>query len=201
MTLWRACGILDARKHSTSTASYCCCCVVALSASYMCYFGGWSKTNRHGNKRLRVNDTAQYSYIRTYDMYDRCKPIYRLFLNKVLAKNNQQRRVHTRTSSLHQSISAHTHMGLCRWGKGKHAVCASREEGCLPPRSRRSRAPPRTCRRRRLSSASTKTSSSVSVFGECCNRDRDESGKAFVVVTITIRSHRHVVRPEVCASE
>ena len=39
----------------------------------------------------------------------------------------------------------------------------------------------------------------VSVFGECCNRDREESGKALVVVIITIRSHRHVVRPEVCA--
>ena len=89
--------------------------------------------------------------------------IYRLlFLNKVLAKNNQQRRsldhVHTRTSQLHQSISAHTQMKLCSWGEGKHAVCASREEGCLPPRSRRSRAST-TCRRRWLSSFSANTSS------------------------------------------
>ena len=39
------------------------------------------------------------------------------------------------------------------------------------------------------------------VLGECCNRDRDESGQALVVatITITIRSHRLVVRPKVCA--
>ena len=92
------------------------------------------------------------------------------FLNKVLAKNNQQRRsldhVHTRTTSMHQSISAHTQMKVCRcrWGEGKHAACASREEGYLPPRSRRSRAS--TCRRRRLSSSSTTTiSSSVCLCG------------------------------------
>ena len=74
------------------------------------------------------------------------------FLNKLFAKNNQQRRsldhVHTRTSSLHRSISAHTQMKHCRWGEGKHAVCPSREEGCLPPRSRRSRAS-MTCRRQK----------------------------------------------------
>ena len=130
------------------------------------------------------------------------------FFNKVLAKNDQQRRsldyVHTCTSSLHQSISAHTQMKLCRWGEGKHAVCASREEGCRPPRFRRSRVSTKTCRRRRLSSSSTNTStrrSSVYLgFGERCNRDCEESGKALAVVTITIRPHRLVVRPEVCAS-
>ena len=36
--------------------------------------------------------------------------------------------------------------------------------------------------------------------GECCNRDCDIRGKALVFVTITIRSHRQVMRPEVCAS-
>ena len=64
------------------------------------------------------------------------------FFNQVLTKNNQQKRspnyVHARTSSPHHSISAHAQMKLCRWGEGKHGVCASREEGCLPPRSRRS---------------------------------------------------------------
>ena len=124
------------------------------------------------------------------------------FLRKVFAKNNQQRRsidyLHTRTSSLHQSISAHTQMKLCRWGEGKHAVCASREGGYISPRSRRSRAST-TCRgcpsprQRRVAVVG------ISVFGEC-NRDCHESGKALVVATITIRSHRHVVRPEVCAS-
>ena len=50
-----------------------------------------------------------------------CYRVTNIFFNKVLEKNNQQRRsldyVHKRTSSLHQSISAHTQMGLCRWGK------------------------------------------------------------------------------------
>ena len=40
----------------------------------------------------------------------------------------------------------------------------------------------------------------ASVLVEWCNRDCEESGKALVFVTITIRSHRHVVRPEVCTS-
>ena len=31
------------------------------------------------------------------------------------------------------------------------------------------------------------------------NRDCEKSGRALVVVTITIRCHRFVVRPEVCA--
>ena len=61
---------------------------------------------------------------------------------------------YTCTSSLHQSISAHTQMKLFRWGERQHIVCASREEGCLPPRSCRSRASTTTCRRRRLSSSS-----------------------------------------------
>ena len=60
---------------------------------------------------------------------------------------------HTRTSSVHQSISAHPQLKLCRRGEGKHAVCVSREEDCLPPRSRRSRASTTTCRIRRLSSS------------------------------------------------
>ena len=62
----------------------------------------------------------------------------------------------------HQSISADTHIKLCRWGEGKHAVCNSRGEDCLPPRSSRyraSRASTTTCRRRRLSSSSTSASS------------------------------------------
>ena len=76
-----------------------------------------------------------------------------------------------------------------RWGEGKQAVCASREAGCLSPRPRRSHALTTTCRRRSLSSSST-----------CCNRDCEETGKALVVVTIIIRSHRLVVGPEACAS-
>ena len=55
------------------------------------------------------------------------------FSNKIIAKNNQQLsldHVHTRTSSLHQRISArisaHTQMKLCNLGEGKHAVCAPR---------------------------------------------------------------------------
>ena len=85
------------------------------------------------------------------------------FLTKFVSKNNQQRRsidhVCARTSWLHQSISAHTQMKLCRWCEGRHAVCASREEGCVPPRSRRSRAST-TRRIRRLPSSSTNTRSS-----------------------------------------
>ena len=119
------------------------------------------------------------------------KPEFTRFLTNFLATDNQRRQsldhVHTRTSSLHQSISAHTQMELCRWGEGKDAVCASREEGCLPPRSRRSRASTTTCRRRRLSSSSTNTSSiNVCLSGECCNRDCDESGKALLLIVVTI---------------
>ena len=79
---------------------------------------------------------------------------------------------------------------------------ASREESFPPPRSRRSRAST-ICRRRRLPS-STNTSSSLILCLCLANAaiatDCDKSGKAFVVVTITIRSHWHVVAPEVCAS-
>ena len=43
------------------------------------------------------------------------------YFNNVLSKPNQLLRsldyVHTRTSSLHQSISAYTQMKLCRWGE------------------------------------------------------------------------------------
>ena len=104
----------------------------------------------------------------------------------VLAKYSQPPRpldyVHTRRSSLHQRTSAHTQMKLCRWGDGKHAMCAPSEEGFHPPRARRSRASTTTCRRRRLSSSSTSTSSRVClVFGECCHRDSEESGKALAV--------------------
>ena len=126
-------------------------------------FGSQNQTGRIGSTTLIMNPNLQ--------------------MDNILAKNNQQRRsldhVHTRTSSLHQSISAHTQMKLCRWDEGKHAVCAVREEGCLPPRSRRSRAPTTTCRRRRLSSFSTNTSSSsvCLVLGERCNRDCQESGR------------------------
>ena len=110
-------------------------------------FGRQNQTERIGSTTLVTK--PEFSYC---------------FLNKVLAKNtNRQWRsldhVYTRTSSLRQSISAHTQMKLCRWGEGKHAVCASRREGCLPPRSRRSRASTR-CLRRRLSSSSANSSSS-----------------------------------------
>eukprot|EP00904_Undaria_pinnatifida_P002693 jgi/Undpi1/12424/HiC_scaffold_5.g02096.m1 len=50
--------------------------------------------------------------------------------------------------------------------------------------------------RRRLSSSST--SSVCLVFGDCCNRYYEESGKARVVATIHILYHRLAVRPEVC---
>ena len=98
------------------------------------------------------------------------------------------------------SISAHTQMRLCRLGERKHAVCASREEGCL------SFAPVDLVHQQRRHRSQTAAVLlrvilvCVSVFGECCNRDCDESGKALVFVTITIRSHGHVVRPEVCTS-
>ena len=88
---------------------------------------------------------------------------------------------------------------LCRRADGKHTMCASREEDCLPPRSRRSCA------------SMTYVADSLDqygyvvvvwcrVFGECCNRDCEENGKALVVATITIRSHPLVVRPEMCTS-
>ena len=95
-------------------------------------------------------------------------------------------------------MSAFTQIVLCGWGEGKHAVCLSRDEGYLPPRSRRSRASTTTtCRRRRLSPSST----TVCVeFGECGNDDFDESGKALAKGTITIRPHRLAVMPEVYAS-
>ena len=119
---------------------------------------------------------------------------------------NQQRRSLDYRTYLHQFVapdhlSAHADEA-CRWGEGKHAARASREEGCLPPRSRRSHASTTACCRRRLSSSSTtiNTRNVCRVFDECCNRDCEERGKAFVVVTVTIRSHRLVVRPEVCAS-
>ena len=94
------------------------------------------------------------------------------FLKKALVKviNNGDRSTRTRTSSPHQSISAHTQIELFRWAEGKHAVCASREEGCLPPCSRQSRAST-TCRNRRPPSFSTSKRSVCLVFGECCNHD------------------------------
>ena len=95
--------------------------------------------------------------------------------------------------------SQRTQTQLRRWGERKHAVCASREEGYLPSHSRRSRVSTTTRRRRRLSLSSTTTSRVYLVFGECCNRHCKGTGKALVVVPITIRSHRLVGRPGVCA--